>query len=528
MALPIHTSRPRVPRQHAALAAAGEGFSSGTISLGGLLVCRASSFSKVWAVHEGGPNNQGTTFLEPSSIPQGFFMLGCHGQPGNEKSPGGVLVARDESAGDLLKAPLDYSPVWNSESARIKKDGDGYFWMPVPPEGYVAVGLVVTATREKPSVEKVRCVRSDFTEIGETDQWIWGSSGFNVFSTRPRDRGMGAMGVATGTLGIPNIACLKNRNPCYASFMPSLSQIDTLFRSYSPIVYFHPDEQYLPSSVDWFFTNGALLFHKGEESRPVAVDPMGSNLPQGGSNDNAYWLDLPTDPREKERVKRGDLPRSQAYLHVKPMYGATFTDIAAWLFYPFNGPAKAKVEFFNVSLGRIGEHVGDWEHVTLRISNFNGELSAVFFSQHGGGTWVKAQDLEYQNGSNKFVAYSSLHGHASYPKPGLVLQGSGKIGIRNDTVKSKTFVDTGANYSVVAADYIESGIVTPPWLNYYREWGPKVDYDINREIQMAVKVLPGKLRAVLEKVVRSLPKEVLGEEGPTGPKGKSNWDGDES
>lgn len=93
------------------------------------------------------------------------------------------------------------------------------------------------------------------------------------------------------------------------------------------------------------------------------------------------------------------------------MLGATFTDIAIWVFYPFNGAAKAKLEIINVSLGKIGEHIGDWEHLTLRVSNFNGELTSVFFSQHSAGVWVSAPELEFQGG-NKPVTYSALRSHS--------------------------------------------------------------------------------------------------------------------
>ena len=41
-------------------------------------------------------------------------------------------------------------------------------------------------------------------------------------------------------------------------------------------------------------------------------------------------------------------------------------------------------------LGSIGSHVGDWEHLTLRVSNFSGELLRMYFSQHSAGTWVNA------------------------------------------------------------------------------------------------------------------------------------------
>ena len=37
-------------------------------------------------------------------------------------------------------------------------------------------------------------------------------------------------------------------------------------------------------------------------------------------------------------------------------------------------------------LGSIGSHVGDWEHLTFRLSNFSGKLLRVYFSQHSAGT----------------------------------------------------------------------------------------------------------------------------------------------
>ncbi|XVF77909.1 hypothetical protein PTKIN_Ptkin14bG0085700 [Pterospermum kingtungense] len=517
----------------------GEGFASGTIDLGEIHVCQISTFTKVWATHEGGPDNLGATFFEPSSIQDGYYMLGSYGQPNNSLLFGWVLAAKDDTNGALLKQPLDYTLVWSSESLKLKQDGIGYFWLPIAPEGYRALGHVVTNTQNKPTLDKVRCVRSDFTDQSENYTWIWGpgkeinANQFNFFSLRPTNIGPQDMGVCVGTFVAQNpnggsnaaLPCLKNVKS-NMSCMPNRRQIETLFQAYSPWIYFHPDEAYLPSSVNWFFVNGALLYKKGEEQKPIPIDSTGSNLPQGGSNDGSYWIDLPMDEASKERVKKGDLPSSQVYLHVKPMLGATYSDIQIWVFYPFNGPAKAKVEFINISLGRIGEHVGDWEHVTLRISNFNGELHSVYFSEHSGGSWVNAPELEFQGG-NKPCTYSSLHGHAMYSKPGLVLQGNGGIGIRNDTAKSKILMDTGLHYSLVASEYLGSSIIEPPWLNYFREWGPKISYDLENEIKKVEKLLPGKLKSAFEKFVKSLPNEVLGEEGPTGPKMKRNWNGDE-
>nr|GMD71764.1 uncharacterized protein LOC109181809 isoform X2 [Ipomoea batatas] len=474
----------------------GVDFAKGIIDLGGLQVAQVSNFTKVWSTGEGGPGDSGATFFEPSAIPDGFFMLGSYAQPNNMPLYGWVLVGKDvtgNATGGSLKKPTDYDLVWSSEgNAKAKQDSPGYIWVPKPAEGYEAVGYVVTASPQKPSVDRIRCVRSDFTNVSEIQDLIWGVDGFNVYSARPKDRGIQAPGVPTGAFVAqtnPNssvlLPCLKNSNK-NLSAMPSSSQIEALMKAYGPMVYFHPNEAFFPSSVAWFFQNGALLYTKGNESRGVC-----------------------------------------AYVHVKPMLGGTFTDMAVWLFYPFNGAAKAKLEFVTLPLGKIGEHVGDWEHVTLRISNFDGELKSVYFSEHSRGLWVSASQLEYLNGTNKPVVYSSLHGHAAYSSPGQYLQGSGDIGIRNDTAKGGMSMDTGLKFSVVSAEYLGKDIVEPPWLNYAREWGPKISYDIGKELKKIARFMPGKVKSALEKLVKDLPSEVLGEEGPTGPKWKDNWSGDE-
>lgn len=526
----------------------GSGFGSGIIDLEGLQVCQITSFGKIWATYEGGVDNLGATFFEPSSVPDGFVMLGCYSQPNNRPLSGWVLVGKDENSSNppekrALVEPIDYTLVWSSESMQIKQDGNGYIWLPVPPNGYEAVGHIVTTSKVKPSLDKIRCVRSDLTDESEFDDWIWGQDmeisedGFNVYGLRPRIRGTRAQGVCVGTFILQNnttsssstlsLACLKNNNFTTFSYAPNIEHVKALLQIYSPKVYLHPDETYLPCSVNWFFDNGALLYKKGDESSPVQVEQNGSNLPQGGSNDDEYWLDLPIDPAAKERVKKGDLQSSEAYIHIKPMLGATFTDLAIWIFYSFNGPATAKLGLVDVPLDRIGEHVGDWEHLTLRISNFNGVLDRVFFSEHSGGTWIHSSLLEYDNGTNKPVAYPSLNGHALYYKPGLVLQGNELVGIRNDTAKSDIVMDVGEKYSIVSDD-IRDEVVEPAWLNYYRKWGPKITYELGKEIEKVEEKLPGELKTLFESLVNLLPDEVFEEEGPTGPKVKGNWSGDDA
>ncbi|KAL1802525.1 hypothetical protein At1g04090 [Daucus carota subsp. sativus] len=519
----------------------GTNFASGVIDLGALQVAQITSLNKVWAVIVGGPDNNGATFYEPTSIPEGFFMLGCYAQPNNQPFYGWVLVAKDVSLPvepPGLALPTDYTLVYESPPGSIvQSTGVGSIWLPVAPDGYSAMGYIVTGSRQKPPLDKVRVVRSVLTEDIERDNWIWGSSVFNIYGSRPVDRGSKALGISMGTFivqadGKPmdKLACLSNLNFSYPS-MPNLNQAQALIKAYSPVVYFHPDEQYFPSRVSWFFQNGALLYTRGQETSPGRIAHNGWNLPQNGSNDGAYWIDLPSDETESDNLKKGDLQDACSYLHIKPALGGTFTDIQVWLFYPFNGPSKIKIAWVTITSGQIGEHVGDWEHVTLRISNFNGELRSVYFSKHNKGDWISSPGLEFDS-NNKPVVYSAFHSHASYSSAGSFIHKFAQekmiIGAQNDTSKSGSSMDTGARYWILGADYLGGlGIVEQPWVNFAREWGPKKNSGLEDILHKLEKFVPFVLWKKLEDFLRSLTPELLGEEGPTGPKWKDFWSGDE-
>ncbi|TVU38270.1 hypothetical protein EJB05_11629 [Eragrostis curvula] len=542
-ALPIETPF-ALPGAIPSWPASDGGFAKGIIDLGGLEVRQVTTFAKVWSTTQGGPDGLGATFFKPSPVPAGFSVLGHYAQPNNRPLFGRVLVGRDASVstgpGPVLAPPLDYTLVWSSP------DGAGFFWLPTAPDGYRAVGAVVTASPAKPSLDEVRCVRADFTDACEDEKpEVWSSGnkddGFGVTAQRPAARGVDARGVHAGTFlatskvtpaNASTLACLKNNNSgaSYTSCMPDLAQVKAALAAYAPQVYVHPNEPYAPSSVPWFFENGAVLYQKGGSGAPTPVAADGSNLPRGGGNDDAYWLDLPADGGERERVKRGDIAGAKAYVQAKPMLGGTATDLVLWFFYPFNGPARAKVGPLTIPLGKIGEHVGDWEHVTLRMSNFSGELVRVYFSQHSAGTWVDASQLEYGGDGNRPVAYASLHGHAFYPRAGTVLQGDTKlgVGIRNDCARGG-LMDTGGaagRCEVVSAEYLGAGaggVAEPAWLGFERGWGPREEYDIGREINRVARILPRSTRERLAKLVEKL---FVGE-GPTGPKMHGNWRNDE-
>lgn len=526
----------------------GEGFASGIINLGEITVYKISQFQLVWSCNSPQDIKNGVSFYKPVGIPDGFYTLGHYCQFNNHPLRGFLLVASEPQVDQAVSTPalckpLDFTLVWSSdEESEETYDGCGFFWLPQPPDGYKALGFFVTKTAKKPDLDEVRCVRADLTDKCEPYRLMLDTNSkvshcpFRVWSARPFHRGLPGRGVFVGTFYCSSywitgedlsIACLENLDPRLHA-MPNLDQIHALIKHYGPTVFFHPEEVYLPSSVSWFFENGALLYKAGDETGE-AIDSHGTNLPGGGTNDHEFWIDLPRDDRRK-KVKCGNLESAKLYSHVKPASGGTFTDIAMWVFCPFNGPATLKVGMMNFALSKVGRHVGDWEHFTLRICNFTGELWSIYFSQHSGGKWVDAYDLEYAEG-NKAIVYSSRNGHASFPHPGTYIQGSRKlgVGIRNDAYRSSNvYLDSSSNYEIIAGEYLGDGVVTEPcWLQFMREWGPRIVYDSRAELEKVVKRLPAVFRNSVENIFRKLPVELSGEEGPTGPKEKNNWVGDE-
>lgn len=532
----------------------GQGFASGRINLGEIEVTKSCRFEFIWGYSPSQDKKKGISFYKPVGIPDGFHCLGYYCQSNCKPFRGYVLLAKelvscepDEnvlSPANLpaLREPVDYALIWSSYRWSDESyEGCGFIWLPQPPDGYNPIGYVVTNTPDKPQLHEVRCVRADLTDKCETYKVIinvsskFSDAPLQIWKTRPSQRGKLGRGISVGTFFcssyyIPGedleTVCLMNLDPTLHA-MPNLDQIHALVKHYGPTVFFHPNEVHLPSSVPWFFRSGALLYRAGN-SVGEPIDATGSNLPSGGTNDGEFWIDLPADER-RNNIICGNLESAKLYVHVKPALGGTFTDIAMWVFCPFNGPGTLKIGPMNIPFSKVGRHLGDWEHFTLRICNLTGELWSIYFSQHSGGEWVDAYDLEYIEG-NKAIVYSSKNGHASFPHPGIYLQGSTKlgIGIRNDAARSSLYVDSSIHYEVIAAEYLGDGVVAEPgWLQFMREWGPKVLYDSRTELNKVIKRLPLVLRFRAENICCKLPTELYGEEGPTGPKEKNNWAGDE-
>ncbi|KAL3688009.1 hypothetical protein R1sor_014318 [Riccia sorocarpa] len=538
--------------------APGTGFGSGYLSLGELEIVQIVEFQEVW---RSGLGSQGAAYYEPVNIPEGYFILGSYAQLTTQPTTGWTFAVKGSLTGENppLTHPTDYNLMWSSiDWDYVLQDVCAYFWAPVIPPGYKSCGFLVTSSSTKPAAEDMVLVREDLTDKCEIDQLLWDTSelkkvsAFSTWTTKPFMIGTTRMGIPLNTvyctsglraeLYLP-VCCLKNVNQVM-SVMPTYGQLVQIMQNYGPRIYFHPNEEFLPTSPNWFFSQGALLRSKESPNTPVRIEKDGANLPLGGSNDGMFWLSLPTDENKGEIVKKGHLPSAKGFVHVKPMFGGSFTDVAIWLFYGFNGPSTAKVGVVkNLALGKIGQHVGDWEHCTLRVDNFSGEARRIYLAAHAGGKWFRPNEIEFVAGTNRAIAYSARNTHAMYASEGENLQGDEKvgIGIRNDTSKSEFILDTNVDYEFIAVDYQGTKAealdadspqtdlfpASPLWVDFMREWGPKIEYDSKSEIDRVLKYLPALFRNSVVSLINKLPDELGGEEGPTGPKEKSSWLEDE-
>jgi len=269
-----------------------------------------------------------------------------------------------------------------------------------------------------------------------------------------------------------------------------------LIQQFGPLVYFHPDEEYLLDMPEAVLSGGTELVWGAVaiQSNPLTGDLMFVNVVEHGRvmtsadgllNDVAmatpvagdvFWLDTPAD------LRSGHLQRAKVYVVVsQPEDG--FLDLDFWFFYPYNGALKARVNALGnalVSLDPVGRHSGDWEHVIVRLADTSGTwtLQAVYLSEHSGGTWVPASALTL-DGSRPIV-YAAKDSHAFYPAAGeytfrtLTL---GALVVRfNDVVAGGGASFDAAqpgNYRISWSDV--PGLTVPSardWLFYEGRWGP--------------------------------------------------------
>ncbi|MCA9705672.1 MAG: Vps62-related protein [Myxococcales bacterium] len=168
-----------------------------------------------------------------------------------------------------------------------------------------------------------------------------------------------------------------------------------VLRTHAPRVWFTADEAYWPSTVDWAF-------------------PEQERFADG---DGQYWIrsvDPLDSPSDTLPFFAGDLATAAIYGYWADKGGGV-VDLVYFVYYPYNR-GKSVVDTI------WGNHVGDWEHITVRLlEQPDGSLapSQVYLSAHGFGgayDWGSGE-VALHDGTHP-VVYSAWGSHGFWAQPG--------------------------------------------------------------------------------------------------------------
>ncbi len=375
-----------------------------------LKVQQATQFNWVYSDYGTGSDEDLSVYRADLSRYPGYYSLGDVAVSTHDDAPRVSFVVSGE--GDLLARPTDYNWVWSDWGSG--GDLDASFWDPVPAPGYTCLGSVVTQGYNKPSTDLIRCIKSAYVVPGNP-VYVWDDNGsgadfdVNLSQAEPLDhrglslstfKGQGYYGAAD-----PSRFWVLNKSATVTPEFMGLPVDGQTAIQYAPRIWLHGDEYYFPSSVEFFQANTHV-----EGNHLVTNESLG--------------CDSCTDPAFLD----GQRPNQ---VHV-PMYAelvrrtqngqpTNITDIIYWAFFPYNNGKRVCIGAYVDGIGCIGgystfgNHVGDWEHMTLRF--VDGRPHQVYLSQHSEGQtlFFGSKWLGLVGGWHPEI-YSALGSHGLYPE----------------------------------------------------------------------------------------------------------------
>ena len=123
-------------------------------------------------------------------------------------------------------------------------------------------------------------------------------------------------------------------------------------RHYAPVVNFHSQEAYFPSTVEWYLAQTTMRmttypsFNESVDAANVGTQTgFGST---SGDYHNNFYLDSSIESQSGQEL--GD---AKVYVHFENVVSG-YLDIQYWFFYPYNGPSwiKVKIGWEQIGHGR--------------------------------------------------------------------------------------------------------------------------------------------------------------------------------
>ena len=275
----------------------------------------------------------------------------------------------------------------------------------------------------------------------------------------------------------------------------ALNRLEIAARQVAPVLRLHPQDQYLPASVEFFLPRvelgiwdrpsgnsdrvlgavrvGQVSFDALLGQERLGQRSMSSVLGVKRRTDWRLYIYGARKPsnvsavnwnRFCEETRRGQIDSAACYVHIRrPVDDSGALDIQYWFFYPYNGRMG--------SPPFTAEHEGDWEHVTVRVTDDGHPFKAYYSAHDGEGSWYRvgpSSAVALVGGSHPIV-YSAWHSHASYPRPEVIVR-EGSIDLPDDvTADGGPEIDTSQRLRLLAL--ADTTVQAQPWVRFSGSWG---------------------------------------------------------
>ncbi|KAI8813782.1 hypothetical protein BJ742DRAFT_865357 [Cladochytrium replicatum] len=160
----------------------------------------------------------------------------------------------------------------------------------------------------------------------------------------------------------------------------SEERMRNLIKQYAPRGWIYSKEDYYPASMAFELQNTLRVW-----------------------DDNGKFWYLTPKVDDKFRTGEKDLTRDPVYAFWNQRNDYT-VDIFYWFFYPYN--KKDSI---------LGDHAGDWEHITVRL--VDGIPARLYLAQHESGYEYAWNTVSFMDGTHPIV-YIAPGSHATYLWPG--------------------------------------------------------------------------------------------------------------
>jgi hypothetical protein len=243
---------------------------------------------------------------------------------------------------------------------------------------------------------------------------------------------------------------------------------------------------YRPCTPDWFLNQVALV------SGSTVTGPPVTSLPSNADGGSHFTMPGSTWSAN-QTIRQGNLAVATTYVHACAVPGySDLYDLQYWFFYAVRGFSTLRIQAgsseSDVDLEvpssvpqqayqGLGEHQGDWKHVTVRI-DCNGDIKAVFYAQHTTGVWCFPGDFQTvtdSDGNMHPVVYSARNTHSCLPAAGRFDQIET---LHEFPFFSFSLLETAADkgqYWNTWESYVDADNNPPWWISYAGQWGPTED-----------------------------------------------------